>query len=637
MKPISVGTKRAVALAAVLFSAACIVNVADDVIPLIRMVDVPLADAIKTLARQSNLNYILDPHVPGSDFGPGRLAPKISITASWTNVTAQEALSALLKEHSLTMVTNPATTVTRIAPANLSVKPVPTSQVGTNTGDIIPLLAMDSVSLIEAVTQLASAASLAISLDPELSATDFDTHGTVSFRWERITARQALAALLDNYDLVMIEDRATSAARITQKSTATDRAGGTPSYAMPKKGTPNQPDAGDAKYEIVLEGEKVVFDKAESVAIWIVIRNLGTKKLIALDLISGLSVVWDGKEYKCAKFSWNGPYEIIPKGYLRTGFSLSDCLVPAEVLTAGRHTIALKDAVAESNTLTVFIERSSANRAVREAHEKAASAGDAAAGETNAASKYVATITKLLPKNWGIKGLTSNAVPYNLGIKPDQRRGTRIELVGTSVVKGPRGINNEKESFILWIMSADYTPIPPDTVAQFEEAKLLGSNETVAVYCTSFTTGTPSWTTWKQDIVKHLTLSNGKSVSAIKPEHSPYEIVLGGEKVVFDKAETVSSPIVIRDLGVKKMIAPDLYWGLSVVWDGKEYKRDPKHIGMWNGPWEIMPKTAWRTIFSLSEYLVPAEVLTVGRHTIALRDAFAESNTLTVSIEPKNR
>ena len=218
MKPISVGTKRAVALAAVLFSAACIVSAADDVIPLIRMVDVPLADAIKILARQSNLNYILDPHVPGSDFGPGRLAPKLLVTANWTNVTAQAALSALLKEHSLTIVTNPATTVTRIAPANLRVKPVPTSQVGTNTRSIIPLLVMDSVSLIEAVTQLASAASLAVSLDPELSTTEFDAQGTVSFRWERISARQALAALLDNYDLVMIEDAAKSAASITQKS-----------------------------------------------------------------------------------------------------------------------------------------------------------------------------------------------------------------------------------------------------------------------------------------------------------------------------------------------------------------------------------------------------------------------------------
>jgi hypothetical protein len=114
---------------------------------------------------------------------------------------------------------------------------------------------------------------------------------------------------------------------------------------------------------------------------------------------------------------------------------------------------------------------------------------------------------------------------------------------------------------------------------------------------------------------------------------SPYEIVLEGEKVVFDKAESVSIQITVRDLGVKKMIAPDLYWGLSVVWDGREYKRDPKYIGNWNGPWEIIPKTAWRTGFSLSEYLVPVEVLTAGGHTIALKDASAESNTLTVFIE----
>ena len=118
-----------------------------------------------------------------------------------------------------------------------------------------------------------------------------------------------------------------------------------------------------------------------------------------------------------------------------------------------------------------------------------------------------------------------------------------------------------------------------------------------------------------------------------------YEIVLDEEPFVFDKAESVSIQINIRNLEMRKLIAPDLYWGLSVLWDGKEYKRDPKHTGRWkwNGPVEIIPKTAWRTGFSLSEYLVPAEVLTAGRHTIALKDAFAESNTLTVVIEPKNR
>ena len=236
---------------------------------------------------------------------------------------------------------------------------------------------MDSVFLTEAVTQLARSASLAVSLDPELSAADFDAQGAVSFRWERITARQALAALLDNYDLVMIEDRATSAARITRKFTAIDLADGRSFYAIPKKATPNKPEAGDGRYEIVLVGQLVVFDKAESVSSQIIIRNLGMKKMIVPGLYWGLSVVWDGKEYKRDPKHigpWNGPGEIISKGVLGTGFSLSEYLVPAEALTAGRHTIALKDAFAESNTLTVFIEKTSADQAVREAHEKSGSA-----------------------------------------------------------------------------------------------------------------------------------------------------------------------------------------------------------------------------------------------------------------------
>jgi hypothetical protein len=66
-------------------------------------------------------------------------------------------------------------------------------------------------------------------------------------------------------------------------------------------------------------------------------------------------------------------------------------------------------------------------------------------------------------------------------------------------------------SFQIWIMPADYTPIPPDTTAQFEEARLLGSNQAVAVYCASFTTGTPSWKTWREDLTKHLRLTKDKS------------------------------------------------------------------------------------------------------------------------------
>lgn len=215
MKQISFNTQRTAALTLALLILAGAALGADHPAPRIELSNVPLVDAIKNLARQSGLNYILDPHVPGSGLGAGRLAVSPSVTALRTNMTAEAALGALIKEHQLTMVASPATTITRIAPAKLRVKPVPAGQVGTNASSVIPLLVLDSVPLTEAVTRIAEAARLTVSLDPKVSAPAIDPQGSVSFRWERVTARQALAALLDNYGLEMTEDTASATARIT--------------------------------------------------------------------------------------------------------------------------------------------------------------------------------------------------------------------------------------------------------------------------------------------------------------------------------------------------------------------------------------------------------------------------------------
>ncbi len=189
-----------------------------DPVPLIVIDDVPSVYAIQNLARQAGLNYILDPRVPGAGFGSGRLVDMQSIHVRWTNLTVTAALGRLLKALNLTMVTNPATTVARIAPANLGVKPVPASLVGASTNAAIPLIVMDDVQLAEAIRQFATHAQLSVSLDSRLSAPDFASQGTISIRWEDITARQALAALLDNYDLVLIEEPETSSGRITFKT-----------------------------------------------------------------------------------------------------------------------------------------------------------------------------------------------------------------------------------------------------------------------------------------------------------------------------------------------------------------------------------------------------------------------------------
>ena len=119
-------------------------------------------------------------------------------------------------------------------------------------------------------------------------------------------------------------------------------------------------------------------------------------------------------------------------------------------------------------------------------------------------------------------------------------------------------------------------------------------------------------------------------------ESAPYELVLIGENVTFEEPERISIGLVVRDLGLQEMTAPELYWGLSIVWDGKEYEIDPKRVGVWNGPTKIIPKTAWRTVFGVTAYQIPARELTPGKHTVSLKDKQAQSNTLTVFIEAPN-
>ncbi len=75
------------------------------VIPLIVMDEVPLTDAIRNLARQAGLNYLLDPRVAFGAIGPdGKPAAQPSVSIRWENVTAEQALNALLNNYNLHLV-----------------------------------------------------------------------------------------------------------------------------------------------------------------------------------------------------------------------------------------------------------------------------------------------------------------------------------------------------------------------------------------------------------------------------------------------------------------------------------------------------------------------------------------------------
>lgn len=141
--------------------------------------------------------------------------------------------------------------------------------------------------------------------------------------------------------------------------------------------------------------------------------------------------------------------------------------------------------------------------------------GVAVAG-SDTTNAIVSEISGILPKGWTVTSRT-NTVPYNLSIQPGRPKGTSLAFVGTVTVKGPRGINPEKESFVVWIMPSDYEPIAPETVAQFQEARLLGTNGTMAVYWTTFTTGTPSWERWQDDLTRHLGITKAQQRAAPLP------------------------------------------------------------------------------------------------------------------------
>ena len=188
------------------------------IIPQIVLDNVPLSDAIRSLARQANINYILDPRSPGSVGLDGRLVEQPTVSGRWTNVTARQALDLLLTNHDLVLIENPVTTVARVAPKQYDVKPVAANLVAGDTNNSIPLIQMQDVPLDAAIVNLARQAQINAALDP--AAPGFSITGpaiTVSIRWNNVTARQALVALLDNYDLTMVEDTTTAVTRITTR------------------------------------------------------------------------------------------------------------------------------------------------------------------------------------------------------------------------------------------------------------------------------------------------------------------------------------------------------------------------------------------------------------------------------------
>lgn len=85
-------------------------------IPLIQFQDVPLTVAIENLARQAGINYLLDPKIGyGQPDQNGQIKPEPTLSIRWENVTAEQALLALLNNYDLQLVEDPRTKIGRIS------------------------------------------------------------------------------------------------------------------------------------------------------------------------------------------------------------------------------------------------------------------------------------------------------------------------------------------------------------------------------------------------------------------------------------------------------------------------------------------------------------------------------------------
>ena len=122
-----------------------------------------------------------------------------------------------MKIRRLVRIENPATTVCRIAPENLGIKPVDPQWLKNDTNAVIPVIVMEEVPLRDALVNLARQVNWTINFDGRLPAPALSA--PVSIRWNKLTCKQALIALLDNFDLTIIDESSAGVVGVTKKKT----------------------------------------------------------------------------------------------------------------------------------------------------------------------------------------------------------------------------------------------------------------------------------------------------------------------------------------------------------------------------------------------------------------------------------
>jgi hypothetical protein len=91
----------------------------------------------------------------------------------------------------------------------------------------------------------------------------------------------------------------------------------------------------------------------------ILFRNVGEKTINDSEMLSGLTIIWDGKEYKqvtkLRRYGRSDGPAFDAGGTIEIPFSPFDFLIPQDALTPGWHSVSAKAGDAESNKVSFRI------------------------------------------------------------------------------------------------------------------------------------------------------------------------------------------------------------------------------------------------------------------------------------------
>jgi len=190
-----------------------------------------LACSLAALAQDTNQPATTNP--PPADTAAAATPADTNAPAAATAATNQPAAAAPVDASQTAASTNatPETPATA-APATAEATPTAATPVEASTstnsaaGVVVPTIMMTEAPLTQAIDLLAREAKINYIIDPKVSFGPPGPRGepapapVITFRWENVTAQQALTTLLATYSLQLVEDPKTTIARITIKDPA---------------------------------------------------------------------------------------------------------------------------------------------------------------------------------------------------------------------------------------------------------------------------------------------------------------------------------------------------------------------------------------------------------------------------------